>query len=113
MAEDIGYKGDDFDAFGGDFMSVTITNETKYSVNYVIIQIGKVQKRKDIIILPNESKSFSFNLSSKETKKLMLQNNEVYAACFDELGRKLTCQRLGDISFNTKAEVVSDGGSCC
>lgn len=113
MTNDLRYKGDDFGAFGGDFLTITITNNTGEKVKSVAVQIGKIQKRNDIEILPAETKTFGITLSAEESKQLMISDNEIYAACYDELNRKLTCLRLGDISFNTNSEVVKDGRNCC
>ena len=110
---DLRYKGDDFGAFGGDFLTVTITNNTSEPVAFVVVQIGKIQKKQNISIASGQSGTFRLTLGSDETKQLMISNNEIYAACYDSKGRKLTCDRIGDIMFNTKAEVVKDGGSCC
>ena len=111
MTEDIRYKGDDFGAFGGDFLTLNVTNNTGEPTSLVAVQIGNVLKKYPIVILAGETGTLHISMDSRETKQLM-HKNKLYAAAYDSAGRKLTCQSTGEVSINVNPEVVTDGSNC-
>lgn len=92
------YRGDDTDAFGGNFIRVNIKNNTTYKITKCVWSCGTVKKTYDNPIFP-----LIINLTSDETSKLLSQNT-CYLAVYDEYGRKKTCK--GKLTFDSNSKKV-------
>lgn len=98
------YRGDDTSAFGGNFLTINVINETGFLINKAIWVCGEIQKVFDSPQFP-----LVINLNSKETKQLYNENT-CYLVCFDEDGRQMTAE--GSLTFNTQAGVYNGECNC-
>ena len=94
------YQGDNTAAFGGNFLTISISSESGSvpTIKRAEIKIGCVCKT-----FENPSFPMTINLTEEETAKLSSVNT-AYMAVWDVNGRKKTCQ--GSITFNTSARRV-------
>lgn len=94
------YKGDDTNAFGQNFIKVTLKNDAGYTISKVIFQCGPIQK---VYVRPQFPIYIDF--THVESKRLK-QESECYLQVFDEKGLRQTCK--GTLTFTAKAQVVED-----
>ncbi len=98
------YRGDDTSAFGGNFLTINVTNETEQQIAKAIWVCGGLKKEFENPIFP-----IQLNLNSKETRQLYNENT-CYLICFDEEGRQKTAE--GSLTFNTQAGVYDGECNC-
>lgn len=93
-------RGDNTAAFGGNFLTISITNNTQHDITITkaVFVCGPITKTFENPVFP-----LTVNLTEAETAQLEC-NNTCYLAVWDEEGRKLTCQ--GSISFNAQPRKV-------
>lgn len=92
------FRGDDTDAFGGNFIRINLTNNTNYQVKKAVWSCGTVKKTFENPVFP-----LIINLSSEETDQLLTENT-CYLAVYDEFDRKKTCS--SNLSFKTYPKKV-------
>lgn len=94
------YKGDDTNAFGENFLKISLKNDANLNISKVIFQCGPVQK---VFVRPTFP--IYVNFSHAESNRLP-HDGECYLQIFDEKGLRKTVE--GSISITAKAKVVSD-----
>jgi hypothetical protein len=94
------YRGDDYSAFGQQFLTVQAANIPEgFEVSKVEIKIGNLP----VITRENPEFPLSINLTAEQSI-LLKDTNKIFMACYDQYGRKKTCE--GCLEFNTKPKVV-------
>lgn len=103
------YKGDDFGAFGNNFITVNLTNEYNYAISKAQFVVnGGVP-----YIEPVNNPVFPFvvNLGSEQTAQLRADNIGKLIV-WDSQGRQKTCK--GQIEFTCKNGVIGNvRRNCC
>ena len=94
------YKGDDTNAFGEDFIIISLKGAETLTISKVIFQCGPIQK-----VYTKPQFPIKVNFNHNESSKL-LQNSVCYLQVFDERGRRKTCE--GSLSFTAKQKVIAD-----
>ena len=94
------YQGDNTAAFGGNFLTISISSETGIvpTITRAELKIGCITKTFENPVFP-----MTINLTEEETQRLQSQNT-AYLAVWDASGRKKTCQ--GQITFPASARRV-------
>lgn len=92
------YRGDDTNAFGGNFLKISLNNPNNKFISKAEFRCGAVFKSFENPMFP-----LLINLNADETNKLQ-QENKGYLAIYDELGRKKTIETF--ITINSKGKVV-------
>lgn len=93
------YKGDDTGAFSNNLLTIRAKIPEGCTVSKAKLKIGNLP-----VMTFNEPEfPLIVNLTPAQTRSLQ-QQNTVYMAVFDELGRKATCR--GTVTFVAKDEVV-------
>ena len=93
------WKNDDTGAFGNNFLTIKAKIPEGYTVSKAKLKIGNLP----VMTFNAPDFPLVINLSSAQTRSLQ-QQNSVYLAIYDDLGRKATCK--GTITFIAKDEVV-------
>ena len=93
------YKGDDTGAFSNNLLTIRANIPEGQTVSKAKLKIGSLP------VMTFDAPTFPIvvNLTPAQTRQLQ-QQNTVYMAVFDELGRKATCR--GTVTFVAKDEVV-------
>lgn len=94
------FRGDDTDAFGNKFITITLATPISVTITKAIFQCGIIEKE-----FINPTFPLEVELTAAETKTLGLQN-KCYLAVWDEDDKKRTCE--GFLTFSTKGQVVND-----
>lgn len=85
------YRGDDTDAFGGNFLRVDLIGAPEAVITKADWICGQIVKS-----FENPEFPLVINLTQEDTAKLKSQNT-CYLALYDENGRKKTCE--GSLTF--------------
>ena len=93
------YRGDDFASFGSTFLTINVAIPEDFTISKADIKIGNLP----VITVTDPTFPLSVNLTSEQTI-LLKDTNKIYMACYDQYGRKKTCE--GCLVFNTKPKVV-------
>lgn len=99
------FKGDNTGAFGNDFITINLDNETEYTISKAIFVCGCIKKTYE-----NPTFPLVINFTSEETSK-MRGSNVCYLVAYDSEGRQKTCQ--GTLTFNAQNGVITNDGTCC
>lgn len=92
------YRGDDTEAFGGSFITITLVNGEEITITKAVFRCGIIIKEFENPVFP-----LTISLSRKETLELK-DENECFLAVYDSNGLKRTCE--GSLKFNTNQRRV-------
>ena len=92
--------GDNTAAFGGNFLTISLNNQTGSEINVkrAVFACGPIRVEFD-----NPEFPLTVNLTEEQTAQLNCKNT-CYLAVWDEQNRKLTCE--GNLTFNTNPRKV-------
>lgn len=92
--------GDNTSAFGGNFLTITLQNQTgaDIKVSKAVFVCGTVR-----VEVVDPEFPLQINLNEEQTAQLNCKN-VCYLAVWDELGRKLTCE--GSLTVGTRPRKV-------
>lgn len=98
--KDLIVKGDNTAAFGGDFLTISLNDESggQLEVKKAVFACGPVRIEFENPVFP-----LTINLSEEQTAKLDYEN-ECYLAVWDLQDRKLTCK--GTLRFGAEQRKV-------
>ena len=93
-------KGDNTAAFGGNFLTISLDNETgtEIIVTKAVFACGPIRLEFNDPVFP-----LTINLTEEQTAQLDYEN-ECYLAVWDGQGRKLTCK--GTLAFGAEQRKV-------
>lgn len=92
------YKGDDTNAFGGNFITIDLVNPYEFEVSKAIFVVGCIKKEFEQPVFP-----LRVNFNSEESARLNFKNT-AYLVVFDSEGRQQTCK--GVLNFPMKEGVI-------
>ena len=92
------FRGDNTAAFGNNLLTIRLNNDTGYRVTKAVLRVGVITKKWD-----NPTFPMIINLTEAETAQLQ-SVNQAYLACWDEDGRKQTCE--GTITITSRPRRV-------
>lgn len=111
------FKGDDTNAFGNHFITITVKNPLRYPISKIefITNDGMsgipVKPFTDVNNFQVENITLTVDYSSEETAKLNATNTGNLVV-YDMSGKQSTCQQ--SLTFYAKNGVISrNGQSCC
>ena len=108
------YKGDNTAAFGGNYLTIKVTNEQLYKISKIIFSVngGKIQKTfTDANYFQVAETLLTVNFTSEETQMLTAVNVGNLLA-YDEYDRQFTCHQ--SVTFNAQNGVICNvRRNCC
>lgn len=117
MSSNVIFKGDATDAFGNNFITVTVHNPLLYPISKIeaITNSGCCIENKTFTDPDNftrENITLTVNYTSNETLKLNQGANTLNVVAYDEQNRQKTCAQT--LTFYAQNGVISrNGQSCC
>ena len=92
------FKGDDTDAFGNNFITITLDNPENCIISKATFVCGNIKKTFENPVFP-----LVVNFTSEETSKLK-PINTCHLVVYDEFGRQKTC--TGALRFDAQSGVI-------
>lgn len=94
------FKGDDTDAFGQNFIKISLKGAEGQTISKVIFQCGPIQK-----VYTRPTFPIYVNFTHNESSRLY-HESVCYLQVFDEKGKRQTCE--GTLNFTAKQKVIAD-----
>lgn len=114
MSSNVIFKGDATDAFGNNFIEITVHNPYLYPISKIeaVTNSGCCIPNKpftdDVSHFATETITLSVNYSSKESVKLNQGANTLNIVAFDMQGKQKTCPQT--LTFYAQNGVISRNG---